>query len=129
MKRENSSGKNSLSLIVQKLRRNSNQFKRASKSPLLFQNAYFVGFGVNFNTAASASHQVSSSSNDVFREGNKQIKRLRVILGLAQYLACALAAGAKVIVSRDDDLLAMKKPFGIQIITPRELLANLSKPV
>ena len=45
------------------------------------------------------------------------------------YLACALAAGAKVIVSRDDDLLAMKKPFGIQIITPRELLVRLSRPL
>jgi putative PIN family toxin of toxin-antitoxin system len=40
------------------------------------------------------------------------------------YLACALAAGAKIIVSRDDDLLALNKPFGIEIITPRELLAR-----
>ena len=45
------------------------------------------------------------------------------------YLACALAAGAKVIVSRDDDLLALEKPFGIQIITPRELLAKLTRKV
>ena len=45
------------------------------------------------------------------------------------YLACALAAGAKVIVSRDDDLLALEKPFGIQIITPRELLAKLATPI
>jgi putative PIN family toxin of toxin-antitoxin system len=43
------------------------------------------------------------------------------------YLACALSAGAKTIVSRDDDLLALEKPFGIQIITPRELLVKLSK--
>jgi len=41
------------------------------------------------------------------------------------YLACALAAGAKLIVSRDDDLLALEKPFGIQILTPRELLIKL----
>jgi predicted nucleic acid-binding protein len=41
------------------------------------------------------------------------------------YLACALAAGAKLIVSRDDDLLALEKPFGIQIITPRQLLIKL----
>ncbi len=41
------------------------------------------------------------------------------------YLACALAAGAKIIVSRDDDLLALGKPFGIQIITPREMLIRL----
>jgi putative PIN family toxin of toxin-antitoxin system len=45
------------------------------------------------------------------------------------YLACALAAAAKVIVSRDDDLLALEKPFGIQIITPRELLAKLATPI
>lgn len=45
------------------------------------------------------------------------------------YLACALAAGAKIIVTRDDDLLALGKPFGIQIITPRQLLVRLSKPV
>jgi putative PIN family toxin of toxin-antitoxin system len=44
------------------------------------------------------------------------------------YLACALAAGAKFIVSRDDDLLALQKPFGIQIITPRELLTKLARP-
>jgi putative PIN family toxin of toxin-antitoxin system len=42
------------------------------------------------------------------------------------YLACALAAGAKIIVSRDDDLLVLEKPFGIEIITPRQLLARLA---
>ena len=41
------------------------------------------------------------------------------------YLACALAAGARIIVSRDDDLLVLEKPFGIEIITPRELLIKL----
>jgi putative PIN family toxin of toxin-antitoxin system len=45
------------------------------------------------------------------------------------YLACALAAGAKIIVSRDDDLLALQKPFGIQIIPPREVLMKLAKPL
>ena len=45
------------------------------------------------------------------------------------YLACALAAGAKVIVSRDDDLLVLEKPFGIQILTPRELLTRLTRPL
>jgi putative PIN family toxin of toxin-antitoxin system len=44
------------------------------------------------------------------------------------YLACALAAGAKFIVTRDDDLLTLQKPFGIQILTPRELLTKLAKP-
>jgi putative PIN family toxin of toxin-antitoxin system len=43
------------------------------------------------------------------------------------YLACALAAGTKVIVSRDDNLLALEKPFGIDIITPRLLLARLAR--
>jgi predicted nucleic acid-binding protein len=42
------------------------------------------------------------------------------------YLACALGAGAKIIVSRDEDLLALEKPFGIEIITPRQLLARLA---
>ena len=45
------------------------------------------------------------------------------------YLACALAAGAKVIVSRDDDLLVLEKAFGIQILTPRELLTRLTRPL
>ncbi|MGO8698646.1 MAG: putative toxin-antitoxin system toxin component, PIN family [Limisphaerales bacterium] len=45
------------------------------------------------------------------------------------YLACALAAGAKIIVTRDGDLLTLGKPFGIQIMTPRELLVRLSKPL
>jgi putative PIN family toxin of toxin-antitoxin system len=43
------------------------------------------------------------------------------------YLACALGARAKVIVSRDEDLLTMHKPFGIEIITPRELLRRLAR--
>jgi putative PIN family toxin of toxin-antitoxin system len=34
------------------------------------------------------------------------------------YLACALAGGAKIIVSRDDDLLVLGKPFGIEILRP-----------
>jgi putative PIN family toxin of toxin-antitoxin system len=43
------------------------------------------------------------------------------------YLSCALAAQAEVIVSRDDDLLVLQRPFGIEIITPRELLARLAR--
>jgi putative PIN family toxin of toxin-antitoxin system len=34
------------------------------------------------------------------------------------FLACALAAGAKIIVSYDEDLLALGKPFGIEILKP-----------
>lgn len=40
------------------------------------------------------------------------------------FLACALASGAKIIVSKDEDLLALEKPFGIEILTPRQLLAR-----
>ena len=43
------------------------------------------------------------------------------------YLACALAAAAKLIATRDEDLLSMNKPFGIEIISPRELLRRLAK--
>ena len=43
-------------------------------------------------------------------------------------LACALSAEADVVVSRDEDLLVLGKPFGIEIITPRELLKRLSCP-
>ncbi len=45
------------------------------------------------------------------------------------YLACALASSASAVVSRDQDLLVLGKPFGIEIITPRELLSRLAKPV
>ena len=37
------------------------------------------------------------------------------------FLACALACGGKLIVSRDRDLLVLGKPFGIEVLTPREL--------
>jgi putative PIN family toxin of toxin-antitoxin system len=44
------------------------------------------------------------------------------------YLACALAASAGLIISRDQDLLVLGKPFGVEIITPRELLTRLAGP-
>jgi putative PIN family toxin of toxin-antitoxin system len=43
------------------------------------------------------------------------------------FLSCALASGAKVITSKDDDLLALGKPFGIEILTPRQFLSRLGK--
>jgi putative PIN family toxin of toxin-antitoxin system len=43
------------------------------------------------------------------------------------YLGCALAAAAKYIVTNDRDLLALGKPFGIQIVTPAEFLADMQK--
>ena len=45
------------------------------------------------------------------------------------YLACALAAEADVVVSRDQDLLVLEKPFGIGIITPGALLTQLARHV
>lgn len=40
------------------------------------------------------------------------------------FLACALASQAKTIISRDEDLLVLRKPFGIEILTPRQFLAK-----
>jgi putative PIN family toxin of toxin-antitoxin system len=42
-----------------------------------------------------------------------------------RYLACALGAGAKFIVSNDRDLLDLEKPFGVQIVTPVQLLLHI----
>lgn len=44
-------------------------------------------------------------------------------------LGAALAARVKLIVSGDGDLLALGKPFGIEIIHPRHLLARLVEPL
>ena len=41
------------------------------------------------------------------------------------FLGCALAAGAEYLVTRDNDLLALGKPFGIGIITPAHFLVWL----
>jgi len=41
------------------------------------------------------------------------------------FLACALASSAGFVVTKDKDLLALGKPFGIEIITPREFYRNL----
>lgn len=45
------------------------------------------------------------------------------------YLACALSASARYIISRDPDLLELEKPFGIQILTPRAFLSQLTKAI
>jgi hypothetical protein len=47
------------------------------------------------------------------------------------YLAFALGATASLIVSRDQDLLVLGKPFGVEIITPRQMLTRLvgSRPL
>ncbi len=40
------------------------------------------------------------------------------------FLACALAAGARFIVSSDQDLLALRKPFGVEIVRPAQFIAR-----
>jgi len=42
------------------------------------------------------------------------------------YLACALAARASFIITRDADLLELGKPFGIEILTPRAFLNRVA---
>jgi putative PIN family toxin of toxin-antitoxin system len=41
------------------------------------------------------------------------------------YLSCALAASAHYLVTYDRDLLALEKPFGIQIVRPAEFLRQI----
>lgn len=41
------------------------------------------------------------------------------------FLSCALGGQARIIISKDKDLLDLKKPFGIEILTPRQFLARL----
>ncbi|HOB99328.1 MAG TPA: hypothetical protein PKM43_11350 [Verrucomicrobiota bacterium] len=41
------------------------------------------------------------------------------------FLACVLAVRAGFVVTRDDDLLALGKPFGVEIITPARFLVWL----
>lgn len=43
------------------------------------------------------------------------------------FLSCALASGAKFIASKDIHLLELEKPFGIEILTPRQLLSRLER--
>ena len=43
-------------------------------------------------------------------------------------LGTALGAGARIIVTFDNDLLILEKPFGIAILRPREFLARLHRP-
>lgn len=41
------------------------------------------------------------------------------------FLACALASRAEFIVTKDKDLLVLEKPFGVEIVTPREFHRRL----
>jgi putative PIN family toxin of toxin-antitoxin system len=40
------------------------------------------------------------------------------------FLACALASRAEFIITKDKDLLALDKPFGVKMVTPREFCRN-----
>jgi predicted nucleic acid-binding protein len=42
-------------------------------------------------------------------------------------LACALASGAKTIISKDKDLLVLEKPLGIESLTPLRFLARFRR--
>ena len=44
-------------------------------------------------------------------------------------LGTALGAPVKLIVTLDNDLLALEKPFGIAVLRPREFLARLHRPI
>jgi len=41
------------------------------------------------------------------------------------FIGCALAAGAEFVISHDPDLLVLEKPFGIEILRPREFLRKI----
>jgi putative PIN family toxin of toxin-antitoxin system len=42
------------------------------------------------------------------------------------YLACAVAASARYLVTYDGDLLALEKPFGVQIVRPAGFLRQIN---
>lgn len=44
-----------------------------------------------------------------------------------KFIECALAPRAEYIISRDRELLRLKKPFGIRIVEDREFLAELER--
>lgn len=44
-----------------------------------------------------------------------------------KFIEAALTARAGVLLARDADLTDLKKPFGIEIVTPREFLARLPR--
>jgi putative PIN family toxin of toxin-antitoxin system len=44
-----------------------------------------------------------------------------------KFIEAALAAGSRTLIARDSDLTVLKKPFGIEILTPRAWLSRLSR--
>jgi len=41
------------------------------------------------------------------------------------FIACALTSRAEFIVTKDKDLLTLDKPFGVEVVTPREFYRRL----
>lgn len=46
-----------------------------------------------------------------------------------KFIEAALAAKAALVLARDSDLTDLEKPFGVEIITPRQFLGRLPRPV
>lgn len=46
-----------------------------------------------------------------------------------KFIEAALAAGARLLIARDADLTDLEKPFGVEIVTPRQFLGRLPREV
>jgi predicted nucleic acid-binding protein len=46
-----------------------------------------------------------------------------------KFIEAALAAKASLLLARDTDLTDLEKPFGIEIVTPRQFLSRLPRQV
>ena len=44
-----------------------------------------------------------------------------------KFIEAALAARSRVIIARDPDLTDLEKPFGVEIVTPRQFVASLPR--
>ena len=44
-----------------------------------------------------------------------------------KFIEAALAAGARLLIARDADLTDLEKPFGVEIVTPRQFLRRLPR--
>jgi putative PIN family toxin of toxin-antitoxin system len=45
------------------------------------------------------------------------------------FIEAALAGGARLVIARDPDLTDLEKPFGVEMVTPRQFLARLPRQV
>jgi len=44
-----------------------------------------------------------------------------------KFIEAALAGGAKLVIARDADLTDLEKPFGVEMVTPRQFLSRLPR--